>query len=345
MASGPPNVPQNPGRLLRSTKKRAFEDILHANYAAPAAPAAAAAAAAAAATTTMPRSAKRRKGRATITGDNTPLGVIDSTRQASSLIAKTTRPKLKKTAGSPSTEKEERRRRVFRKHAPQSYLQKLDRARTQRLFVVDRKREGTEEVPMERVQIVGTTGNLYEVVIGLEPSCTCPDSGKRNQCKHIIYVLHNVLKLSGYLEYQLAFLSSELREIFAKAPLNPKDSVSAENESRKRRPIEGDCPICFMEFEPAAEETVWCKAACGNNVHKTCFERWEAMHQNNGVRCVICRSAWKVDAPPLPQLLTNGRLNDEGYINVAGQFGLSGERDSSTYHQPWSRRRHSRYYY
>lgn len=57
-----------------------------------------------------------------------------------------------------------------------------------RLFVVDRKREGTEEVPMERVQIVGTTGNLYEVVIGPEPWCTCPDSEKGNQCKHIIYV-------------------------------------------------------------------------------------------------------------------------------------------------------------
>lgn len=41
---------------------------------------------------------------------------------------------------------------------------------------------------MEKVQIVGTTGNLYEVVIGLVPRCTCPDSQKGNQCKHIIYV-------------------------------------------------------------------------------------------------------------------------------------------------------------
>jgi hypothetical protein len=30
--------------------------------------------------------------------------------------------------------------------------------------------------------------------------------------------------------------------------------------------------------------------------------------------------------------------NEDGYLNVAGQLGLSGERDYSTYHPFWVRR-------
>lgn len=57
-----------------------------------------------------------------------------------------------------------------------------------RMFVIERTREGTEEVPEEVIVMAGTTGNLYDVVIGLEPSCTCPDYMNGNHCKHIIYV-------------------------------------------------------------------------------------------------------------------------------------------------------------
>ncbi|KAG5297614.1 RING finger domain-containing protein [Histoplasma ohiense] len=329
MGSKPGNLPlpsQAPNAPRRSARKRVFDKTQHDSYDA---------------TFSTVRSPRRMQVQTAITSGDAP--VIDLTGQANPPTAQASPRKRRKRADSPSVEKEERRRRVFRNRPPQSYLQKLDRARTQRLFVVDRKRDGTEDVPMEKVQIVGTTGNLYEVVIGLVPWCTCPDSQKGNQCKHIIYVLHNVLKVTGYLEYQLAFLSSELREIFANAPINTHDDATKENESGKRRPIQGDCPICFMEFEPETEEIVWCKAACGNNIHKACFGRWAATQQSNGVRCVICRSAWEVDAP-MQQLLANGIVNDEGYVNVADQFGLSGERDYSTYHQPWSRGRYSRYY-
>ena len=60
-----------------------------------------------------------------------------------------------------------------------------------RMFVIERTREGTEEVPEEVIVMAGSTGNLYDVVIGLEPSCTCPDYMNGNHCKHIIYVRKN----------------------------------------------------------------------------------------------------------------------------------------------------------
>ena len=93
------------------------------------------------------------------------------------------------------------------------------------MFVIDRTRQGTDEVPEEVIEMAGTTGNVYHVTINKLPRCTCPDNMKGNQCKHIVYVryliqelsvsylmavkvLHNVLKAPEHLQYQLAFLSS-----------------------------------------------------------------------------------------------------------------------------------------
>lgn len=68
--------------------------------------------------------------------------------------------------------------------------------------------------------------------------------------------------------------------------LSRVQDTSTENNDGARKPVEGDCPICFMEFEPN-ETLVWCKAACGNNIHKTCFEQWAATTRESGVRCVF----------------------------------------------------------
>jgi hypothetical protein len=82
----------------------------------------------------------------------------------------------------------EKRLRVFRKKAPLSYLEKLERATSQRMFVIDRTRGGTEAVPEETIDMAGTTGNIYSITISQMPKCTCPDNKKGNQCKHIVYV-------------------------------------------------------------------------------------------------------------------------------------------------------------
>lgn len=85
---------------------------------------------------------------------------------------------------------EEERLQWFRRRAPQSYLDRLERVRSQRMFLIDRQRifnleSGNEE---ELFDIAGSTGNIYQVTIGRIPSCTCPDAEKGNQCKHIVYV-------------------------------------------------------------------------------------------------------------------------------------------------------------
>ena len=208
-----------------------------------------------------------------------------------------------------------------------------------RMFVIDRTRTGSDDVPQEVIDMAGSTGNVYQINIGLVPSCTCPDHNKGNQCKHIIYVNTYSLKSSlVWLSLMCHFkqgpsqcaqstrtsrisisfplvrkydrvslrvdifrsLTSsfptlqELREIFSQAPLplssersaSSQDSNSA-NQTNNRKEISGDCPICFTEFEPSSDEIVWCKAACGNNIHRTCFEQWAKSQKSRQQVCCV----------------------------------------------------------
>ncbi|PKY01907.1 RING finger domain-containing protein [Aspergillus campestris IBT 28561] len=260
-----------------------------------------------------------------------------------------TKPRARRTPNSAAdSTNEERRARRFRARPPQSLWDRLARAATQRMFVVGHNVVWTDEntefpYPQMTFDMVGTTGNMYKTTIGKVPSCDCPDATKRGTlCKHICYVLVNVLKATTHLQYQAAFLSSELREIYHHSPLAQKEAESkpGADTNGNRKPIEGDCPICFMEFEPDKEDIVWCRAACGNNVHKACFEKWAITQRSVGVRCVYCRSPWETDhsTPNLETLKQNGTVSEDGYVNVAQQMGLSGQRDYSTYHQPWAYR-------
>jgi len=204
--------------------------------------------------------------------------------------------------------------------------------------VIGRTRTDTPAFPSEEIDVVGSTGNIYKVTIGQIPSCTCPDHLKGNECKHKVYALHTVLKAPEHLQYQLAYLSSELREIFNGAPPIPTEVSSSGDTDGNRKPIEGECPICYFDFDVEHNELVWCKAACGNNMHKSCFDQWAASQRGSAVKCVYCRTPWQVDPGDIENLTQAGTMGAEGYVNVAQQFGMSGARDYSTYHQPWVRR-------
>ncbi|EAW10118.1 RING finger protein [Aspergillus clavatus NRRL 1] len=298
--------------------------------------------------TTPAKSARRRKtNEQVILPDSADVIDLTASSPPTTPTKKTKSPKKR----SPGELSLERRARVFRKHAPKSILDRLARARTQkydmeasltslvlfrwsanagdsaRMYVVGHSVAWDEDVPEVEFSVVGSTGNIYTTVIGKVPSCNCPDALKGNQCKHILYVLVNALKAPEYLQYQLAFLSSELRDIYHASPLG-RQQLNPAVDDGKRKSVEGDCPICFMEFEPDTEDIVWCRAACGNNIHKKCFQQWAATQNAQGVRCVYCRSVWEADSTnlDLDQLSRTGHVNHEGYLNVARQLGMSGER-------------------
>ncbi|KAK0353726.1 hypothetical protein LTR91_019270 [Friedmanniomyces endolithicus] len=241
-------------------------------------------------------------------------------------------------------EDEEKRLRRWRKHAPTSYLEIRSRALTQRMFCLDRQRDTSNPShPTETISLAGTTGNVYTIVIDKVPSCDCPHARKGNQCKHIAYVLSRVLRAPAQLEYQLALTSAELREIFAKAPPLPSETAEkGEEKDGRRKAVEGECPICCVDFEPeSGEAVVYCKAACGNNIHADCFKQWAATKGRGLVPCPFCRTPWQVENAgegAAKDVAREGPRNGEGYVNVAAQLGLSGRRDYSSYHPFWVRR-------
>ncbi|KAI1279007.1 hypothetical protein F5Y07DRAFT_360175 [Xylaria sp. FL0933] len=251
--------------------------------------------------------------------------------------SKTSSPKKKQSKK--NEPEEEKRLRRFRKAPPASFDIIYERATEQRFYVLNRSRCGTPDYPEEEVELTGSTGNIYTVHICQEPSCTCPHALKGNQCKHIVYVMSRVLRARVDLVYQLALLSTELREIFANAPpispdMDSNNHSDSEPHDPRRKTIEGDCPICFTPFE-GAEDTVYCRATCGQNIHKECFEMWAATKRRGGrdsITCPMCRSPWEGDEDMVTKIKNTGIVGEDGYVNVADQLGISPTRDESTYY-------------
>ncbi|KAM0706439.1 hypothetical protein Q7P35_005766 [Cladosporium inversicolor] len=266
------------------------------------------------------------RGRSRNSDKTTPLHAAEDTGE---------KPKKKKKAKQDG----EKRLRRWRAHAPSAYQEIRNRALTQRMFALDRQRSNDNlEHPSETISLAGTTGNVYTIRIDKVPTCDCPYAKKGNQCKHVVYVLSRVLRAPPNLEYQLAFISSELRDIFANAPPLPSETACNDAQDCNRKPVEGECPICCNDFEPGSSETiVYCKTACGNNIHKDCFAQWAATKRGQTITCPFCRSPWQDDEANLPEIAKGASRNAEGYVNVASQLGLSGRRDYSTYNSFWVR--------
>ncbi|EJT98751.1 hypothetical protein DACRYDRAFT_118538 [Dacryopinax primogenitus] len=272
----------------------------------------------------------------------------------------TPRKRAKKDPESPLQEKRLAR---WKNSCPLKIQERVERVMTQRFYLVDRDREGDEL--KETFKVLGSTGNIYTVMIDKMPSCNCPDALKGNHCKHILFVFLKVLNVSSESSYyyQKALLSTELAEIFNAAPSAPTviaaerirqafihascpSTSAAPAAAAKRLPQEGnDCPICYESMPPGEEEGLVFCPACGNGLHRGCFEQWGKTP--NGRTCVICRAEWRGERDTVPgaDVLYDGRrINDEGYINIAGPAGISPVRDTSSYYNGPARRGSRRAY-
>ena len=263
---------------------------------------------------------------------------------------------------------QEKRLKRFRSNCPNAVKQRIARARTQRLFLVKRG-EIQGDLRCEFV-ILGSTGNVYTVVIQKLPSCSCPDHAKGNLCKHILFVLLKVMSLdpNSPLIYQAAWLESELilmfsqmrnrlrhvsgasssvmaneavRATFAKLE---KGEVIDDNDDEdvhhaKRKAVEeDDCPICY-DAMTKSDATTFCRARCGANFHQVCIQGW-LRQQGRNATCPMCREPWEEK--------TCGKVSSpEGYTNLGRLQGQQADRDTSTYStwsSPYSRYRRRRYY-
>ncbi|KAF3788865.1 Mitogen-activated protein kinase kinase kinase 1 [Nymphaea thermarum] len=171
--------------------------------------------------------------------------------------------------------------------------------------------------------VLGATGNVYTVTISPAPSCTCPDPTV--PCKHILFVLLRVLRLSpsdrrlrhrslrqADVRALLATdsntavlagpkLRSRFQQIFGAGGAAPRDSSA---EDRTEESDEEVCPVCLEKMERRREAVAVC-VACRNAVHVACFDRWKKSRGRRGANCVMCRARWKQKKP-----------EDEKYVNL-----------------------------
>ncbi len=300
----------------------------------------------------------------------------------------------------------EKRLKRHRSRPTQKILQRIERALSQRLFLVH-----TSEIhdnhpqhggPYCELAVLGSTGNLYTVTLSKVPHCNCPDHAKGNLCKHLLFVSLKVvgLRSTSNLVYQDALLTAELDEIFCRMQQrrevltggatssevvanqsvrdtydrmtgkmteesdgieggNLKDDGSDKTEGDyeiQRKPIEGDCAICF---DPLGEESgglTFCRLTCGTNFHSQCVRMWTTQQKASGgtkmvATCPACRQPWTdvatggVDPKAAQSSPSRKRKADEGYVNLGELQGQSPERDTSTYYSyspDYGRRRRRR---
>lgn len=188
---------------------------------------------------------------------------------------------------------------------------RIGRAFTDNLYLVESLPPENEEDYTREYSVMGSTGNVYKVVIENEPTCTCPDFRiRRNRCKHIFFILIRVMKVDN--ETQDFYDDEELKEMFSNIPrithnliankklrkkyqkIKKGDLSEDEDEDEKedfveQKPIEpdDDCPICLDKLKNG--DVDYCKKSCGRSIHKLCFKMW---CKKNQPICVFCRAEW-----------------------------------------------------
>lgn len=173
------------------------------------------------------------------------------------------------------------------------YLQyRKQRGIAQKLFLIEISEDERE------YKIMGTRGNIYNVSITNNPTCTCPDYTTRGtRCKHIFFVLIKIMNVvdpdkESYTSNDLIdifnnkpkidntlYVNDEIRDKYLKLTDNNKKIIIKDNDL---------CPICLEDIHNG-EEYDYCKNRCGKCVHKICFTMWCTM---NKAKCLFCRAPW-----------------------------------------------------
>jgi hypothetical protein len=190
--------------------------------------------------------------------------------------------------------------------------QRQQRGLNDRLLLVE---QIVADTGFTHFMVLGTTGKTYVVKLIQEPECSCPDFCTRGvRCKHIYFVLQRVLGCGERLAFQPEFTPDQLTRMLTGQPAVAKNLVASQDSEHKvividltqedkvdgvaQKPItdEDPCPMCYETMDPKTEQIVYCKAKCGQNMHKQCLKRWgdrqlKVLHQKT-VSCPMCREPW-----------------------------------------------------
>ncbi|KAF7939747.1 hypothetical protein EAE99_001552 [Botrytis elliptica] len=216
---------------------------------------------------------------------------------------------------------------------------------------------------LRHLAVLGTSGNVYTVILKKKPSCNCYEGNRGIYCVHIVFILTKFLHLPAPLRHQSAFLEAELRcmvgdDVDWMGPV-PTGKFCPPKSIEEQ----GTCSICLENLEGNASMT-WCMGQCGQNFHLQCIWTWADTNFMDGqpdITCGHCRAPWvwlgyqltafiegawnwrfgisEDDAEycSLSELLDRD-VSKDGYFNVAELLGdYETEEDDAEAHQSYQR--------
>ena len=219
------------------------------------------------------------------------ISEVASASSSAQLIDLTTTPTpttTTTTATGDHTPQPEKRLKRHRCKPTISISQRISRALTQRLYLIQTSpierfhSQTNPHGPSMTFTVLGSTGNVYKVTLSKLPKCTCPDSQKGKICKHFLFVMLKIvgLETNSNLVYQNAYLTNELEELYELVEERKRrlgyveandavkktyakvenghhneDDVKEEEKGVKRKDLDDDCPICFEPLLPSSGKT------------------------------------------------------------------------------------------
>ena len=208
------------------------------------------------------------------------------------------------------------------------------RAMQQRIYLLSMKQ--TDNIIPKTTQhvyvfnVMGTTGNVYDVTIDFTPTCTCPDFIRRHKrCKHIHFVLSKVMGNYNQTERRMSVdalcklydnIANIVREVFAPDTYLSKfecivsttatsATASSADTYKKQIGMDDVCPVCLCDMNKDKETLDYCKMGCGRTIHADCFKQWSTRNKS---QCVFCRTSWEIPK----QTKTTDDQEQQQYVNL-----------------------------
>lgn len=171
----------------------------------------------------------------------------------------------------------------------------------QSIFLIETVIDDTKHNERKYI-VMGSTGNVYDVVIKNKPECSCPDYMTRgNRCKHLYFILIRVMKAKCVDKKR--YSDEDLVTMFNNIPPITNNLVVGQNKKEKYKKLKGNdgkiitvdirgtddlCPICLDDLQDG-NKLDYCKYSCGKPIHELCFQMW---CKKKDATCVFCRRPW-----------------------------------------------------
>lgn len=166
--------------------------------------------------------------------------------------------------------------------------ERAHRAKTQKIFLANRNIEDNSAT----FQVLGSTGNIYNVTLNGTPICSCLDHITRgSRCKHILFMLIKIFNVEN--PYKTTFTQNEIEAYINSYKINiskfnvqiDPNIISKTNISYDvgEKFLDDDCCVCLDPLNNG-EERVHCKKICGRCVHLECYN----MIKKVSKKCPYC---------------------------------------------------------